>query len=184
MSYSSVDFVPTISMHMDSHLGPAATASSPLQRKQDTAQQHYANHPRFTDEMEAVLHSSTPSAMQPKAMLSCWGFYRVSFEDGGSSTHLAGLSNGSARVTTAVHSVHPFNNRVVTETGRTYVLEKEHGYSIYVDAVLDAWLRVNRAKRVLNQTGDFLEMQRLARRFDKCLDAHAHRRFLNMPDSR
>jgi hypothetical protein len=176
MQYISEDFAPTIAPKVDGTATTAAARHLSPSNIQSLARQSVEKLWRDFN-VEGVLRISEPVSSQTMIPLSCWSIYRVTFEDGTSGNHLVGMFNGEARVTTAVHTINPLTNQVVTETGRVYVLDKDYGYSMHVDYFFEAWLKMKKCKKVINQTREFLETQRLAniglRGLGKLCDAHA-----------
>ncbi len=88
----------------------------------------------------AFIKNADPVSVEPKAVVSHWTIYRVTFSDDDTSEHLVGLVYGkSGRTTSAIQTFDGELGQIITSSGRKYTLFGPPKFNIEADYVWKNW---------------------------------------------
>ena len=92
--------------------------------------------------LPGYIRNIDPVSVEPVTVMSRWKLVEVRNTDGRRSCHLVGRADYEGRVCSAIVSVDLEALRMITQSGRFYVLEGPPGRDSDADWVFGRWLKI------------------------------------------
>jgi hypothetical protein len=109
------------------------------------------------------LHKIAPVEQQPTTHLIRWQLFRVRRPDGKVTRHLIGhaVQNCEGRVSSAIATIDPQRNSMVTSSGRVYEFDREPCEDVEANFMFRTWLNTLQCNDATEITGAYQRLQRI-----------------------